>query len=238
MTRYQTAPDLYQSSAHACPYLPRETAANLLIDPKYPVSSALYDTLIRNGFRRNGSLFYRPHCPTCRQCQSVRIRVNDFVMNRAFRRTWKRNQDVSMEIRTLGFRAEHFALYRKYQSVRHPGDSMDNPDPKRYQKFMTESGVDTFMMELRVGRRLLSVSVLDHVANGLSAVYTYYDPTETDRSPGTLTILHQIELTRSIDYENLYLGYWIAECPKMSYKTRFAPVEVFDPAAGSWSQSQ
>ena len=89
-----------------------------------------------------------------------------------------------MEIRTVGFREEHFSLYRTYQSVRHPGDSMDNPDPEKYQKFLIESGVDTFMIELRIGRRLLSVSVLDHVANGLSAVYTFYDPSETHRSPG------------------------------------------------------
>ena len=84
-----------------------------------------------------------------------------------------------MEIRTLGFREEHFALYRNYQANRHPGDSMDNPDPEKYQKFMTESGVDSFMMELRIGKRLLSVSVVDHVGNGLSAVYTFYDPSET-----------------------------------------------------------
>ncbi len=82
MTRQPIAPDLYQSTVHPCPYLPEETAANLLIDPKYPVSSALYDTLIQNGFRRNGKLFYRPHCPACRQCQSVRIRVKEFGMNR------------------------------------------------------------------------------------------------------------------------------------------------------------
>ena len=238
MTRQPIAPDLYQSTVHPCPYLPQETAANLLIDPKYPVSSALYDTLIQNGFRRNGKLFYRPHCPSCRQCQSVRIRVKEFGMNRNFRRICKRNQDVSMEIRTVGFREEHFSLYRTYQSVRHPGDSMDNPDPEKYQKFLIESGVDTFMIELRIGRRLLSVSVLDHVANGLSAVYTFYDPAESYRSPGILTILRQIELARSVDYENLYLGYWIEDCPKMSYKTRFVPVEAFDPAAQTWSPSQ
>ena len=238
MSRQQSAPDLYQSTAHPCPYLPSETASNLLIDPKYSVSSALYDTLIRNGFRRNGALFYRPHCPSCRQCQSVRIRVKDFAMNRAFRRTWKRNQDVSMEIRTLSFREEHFTLYRNYQAKRHPGDSMDNPDPEKYQKFMTESGVDSFMMELRIGKQLLSVSVVDHVGNGLSAVYTFFDPSETRRSPGTLTILHQIELTRSVDYDNLYLGYWIEDCPKMSYKTQFSPVEIFDPLSQAWSTPQ
>ena len=159
-------------------------------------------------------------------------------MNRNFRRICKRNQDVSMEIRTVEFRQEHFSLYRTYQSVRHPGDSMDSPDPEKYQKFLTESGVDTFMIELRIGRRLLSVSVLDHVANGLSAVYTFYDPAESYRSPGILTILRQSELARSVDYENLYLGYWIEDCPKMSYKTRFVPVEAFDPAAQTWSLPQ
>ena len=235
MTRQQAAPDLYQSSAHTCPYLSRETAANLLIDPKFNVTPAMYDSLIRNGFRRNGALYYRPHCPSCQQCQSVRIRVNDFIPGRSFKRTLARNNDVAMELCALRFLEEHFALYLAYQSYRHEGDSMDDADPEKYQQFLTRSRVDTFMMELRVGRRLLAVSVLDHVADGISAVYTFFDPAHQQRSPGTLAILHQIELTRSVEYNWLYLGYWIPDCQKMAYKTRFAPLEGFDPAALAWS---
>ena len=236
MTQARTAPDLYQSTSHRCPYISRETAANLLIDPKFKVTTGFYDTLIHNGFRRNGTLYYRPHCPACTRCRSVRIRVKDFEFGRAFRRIVNRNGDVSLELIPLEFRDEHFALYRAYQSIRHGGDSMDDPDPEKYRQFMTNSEIDTFMIELRIGRRLLAVSVLDHVADGLSAVYTFYDPTEHRRSPGTLAILRQIDLARSADYDHLYLGYWIPDCDKMSYKQRFSPLEEFDTVSQHWSE--
>ena len=235
MTRQQSAPNLYQSTPHTCPYLQGETAANLLIDPQFKVTPAMYDKLIRNGFRRNGAVYYRPHCPTCHQCQSVRIQVNKFVPGKSFRRIQTRNSDVAMELCALGFREEHFALYRAYQSQRHHGDSMDDPDPEKYQQFLARSQVETFMIELRIGRRLLAVSVLDHVADGLSAVYTFFDPTQARRSPGTLAILRQIELTRSVEYNWLYLGYWIPDCEKMTYKTRFRPLEAFDSTAITWA---
>jgi len=236
MTQARTAPDLYQSTSHRCPYISRETAANLLIDPKFNVTNSFYDTLIANGFRRNGGLYYRPHCPTCTRCRSVRIRLKDFLYGRSFKRIVRLNSDVSLELTALEYRDEHFALYRAYQSTRHGGDSMDDPDPEKYRQFMTSSNIDTFMVELRIGRRLLAVSVLDHVADGLSAVYTFFDPDEHRRSPGTLAILRQIDLARSADYDHLYLGYWIADCDKMSYKRRFSPLEEFNTASQTWSE--
>jgi arginine-tRNA-protein transferase len=146
----------------------------------------------------------------------------------------KRNASVTTELRTARFTEEHFSLYRRYQSVRHTGDSMDDPDPGKYRQFLMNSNIDTFILELRIGRRLLSVSVIDHVANGLSAVYTFYDPDESHRSPGIFTILKQIELARSIEYDWLYLGYWIKDCQKMSYKACFQPLEAFQPETNTW----
>ncbi len=234
MTRQQSAPDLYQSTQHVCPYLNQHTAANLLVDPRFNVTPALYDQLILNGFRRNGALYYRPHCPSCQQCRSARIAVSEFQPSRSHQRVLRRNHDVTLELRTVGFRDEHFALYRAYQANRHAGDSMDDPDPQKYEMFLTRSNIDTFMVELRLGRRLLAVSVMDHVANGLSAVYTFFDPEEAARSPGTLAILKQIELTRRIEYDWLYLGYWIKDSPKMTYKTRFQPLQAFFPENDNW----
>ena len=146
----------------------------------------------------------------------------------------KRNESVTTELRTARFSEEHFSLYRRYQSNRHTGDSMDDADPEKYRQFLINSNIDTFIFELRIGRRLLSVSVMDHVANGLSAVYTFYDPDESHRSPGIFTILKQIELASSIDYDWLYLGYWIKDCQKMSYKARFQPLEAFQPETNTW----
>ena len=234
MTRQQSAPDLYKSTQHRCPYLLDRTAANLLVDPRFDVTPALYDSLIDNGFRRNGTLYYRPHCPQCDQCRSVRIPVQEFKFNRSQQRAMKRNAAVTTELRTARFTEEHFSLYRRYQSDRHTGDSMDDPDPGKYKQFLINSNIDTFILELRIGRRLLSVSVMDHVANGLSAVYTFYDPDESHRSPGIFSILKQIELARSIEYDWLYLGYWIKDCQKMSYKSCFRPLEAFNPEANTW----
>ncbi|XXK27543.1 arginyltransferase [Arenicellales bacterium nBUS_45] len=234
MTKVRSEPDLYQSTNHRCPYIPRETAANLLIDPKFQVTNHLYDTLIHNGFRRNGTLYYRPHCPSCSRCRSVRIRVKDFEWRRSFRRIIKRNDNISLLLAPLQFKEEHFSLYRAYQSARHRGDGMDDSDPVKYQQFMTSSEIDSFMMELRDGDRLLAVSVLDRVVDGLSAVYTFFEPAEDHRSLGTLAILRQIDLALSAGHDYLYLGYWISDCSKMSYKERFSPLEEFDPNAQRW----
>ena len=235
MTRQQTAPDLYKSTPHRCPYLSDKTAANLLVDPRFDVTPALYDSLINQGFRRNGTLYYRPHCPGCNQCRSVRIPVNHFEPSRSQQRTLKRNEDISLELGAARFSEEHFSLYRRYQSSRHAGDSMDDPDPAKYRQFLINSNIDTFAVELRIGRRLLAVSIMDHVANGLSAVYTFFEPDESKRGPGTLMILKQIELARRIEYDWLYLGYWIKDCRKMAYKNHFPPLQGFCPETGVWA---
>jgi len=234
MTRQQSIPDLYKSTTHACPYIKDREAANLLVDPRFEVTPPLYDNLIRSGFRRNGNLYYRPHCPACMACRSVRIPVENFIPNRSQKRTSVKNQDVHFELRSPSYSDEHFLLYRRYQAIRHSGDSMDNPDPEKYQQFLVQSNIDTFLIEMRIRRRLVGVSVIDHVANGLSAVYTFFDPIEERRSLGTLAILNQIELARQIEYEFLYLGYWIADCSKMRYKENFSPLEAFDAEIGEW----
>lgn len=230
----QIIPDLYKSVAHTCPYLKDKTAANLLVDPKHNVSPTLYDSLIRNGFRRNGVLYYRPQCPNCTECRSVRILVRDFRASRSQKRTEKRNKDIKFEFCPPSYSEEHFTLYRRYQAARHQGDSMDDPDPEKYQQFLIRSNIDTFLVEIRLKRKLLGVSVVDHVANGLSAVYTFYEPDEGWRGLGTLAILHQIELTRQIEYDWLYLGYWIENCEKMNYKVNFTPLQAFDATSGNW----
>ncbi|MBO69224.1 MAG: arginyltransferase [Acidiferrobacteraceae bacterium] len=234
MTQQQSIPDLYKSTTHSCPYLKDREAANLLVDPRFEVTPPLYDNLIRSGFRRNGKLYYRPHCPACMACRSVRIPVKNFTPNRSQKRTVVKNDDVRYDFRSPSYSDEHFWLYRKYQAIRHSGDSMDDSDPEKYQQFLVQSNIDTFLIEMRIRRRLVGVSVVDHVANGLSAVYTFFDPIEERRSLGTLAILNQIELARQIDYEFLYLGYWIADCSKMRYKENFSPLEAFDTEIGEW----
>jgi arginyl-tRNA--protein-N-Asp/Glu arginylyltransferase len=235
MTRQQSIPDLYQSAPHRCPYLPDQTAANLLIDPRFDVTAQFYDRLIGNGFRRNGDFYYRPHCPSCSACRSVRIPVNRFHPSRNQRRVNNRNKDLVLHLLKPVFSEEHFGLYRRYQASRHAGDSMDDPDPNKYRQFLIESKIDTFLVEIRLRHRLLALSVVDQVNDGLSAVYTIFDPDENQRSLGTFAILQLIELARKIHHDWVYLGYWIDGCQKMSYKSRFRPLETYHPDTGRWA---
>ncbi len=236
MTRQHSTPDLYKSTTYCCPYLSDQTAANLLVDPDFDVTPSIYDGLIHNGFRRNGNIYYRPHCPTCHECRSVRIPVSKFQPNRSQKRVGRKNSDVQFRLQSPSYSDEHFSLYLRYQSARHTGDNMDDPDPDKYRQFLVQADIDTFQIEMRAHGHLLGVSVVDHVANGLSSVYTFFDPNQKQRSLGTLAILHQVELARQIEYEWLYLGYWIKDCSKMNYKNNFNPLEEFEIRTRNWQE--
>ena len=225
MNLYRLA--LYLSAPQPCSYLPRETEQSLLLDPDLGISNALYGELIRRGFRRSGDLVYRPHCPFCRQCLSARIPVADFRPRRRHRRVLKANRDLRLVEREPGFRDEHFALYRRYTQARHPGGSMAEASPESYIDFLVADWCDTRFLELRQNDRLLAVAVTDRVSDGLSAVYTFFEPDLPARSLGTRAILAQIERCRELDLPYLYLGYWIRDSEKMRYKGDFRPLEVF-----------
>lgn len=234
MTAHGGMPALYLSAPHACPYLPDRIATTLMIDPAFPVDTRLYGVLLQQGFRRSGDLFYRPHCRQCRQCVSVRIPVREFRPNRAQRRVLRRNADIEARRLAPCFRSEHFALYRHYQAKRHPHGSMDDPNPDKYRAFLVDSQVASEFIELRVAGHLLAVAVLDRMNDGLSAIYTYYEPDAAARSLGTFAVLWQIDYARRLGLDYLYLGYWIADCSKMRYKTNFEPLEGFEH--GTWRQ--
>ncbi len=234
MTREVQFPTLYQTAPHPCPYIDANTAVNLILDPHYPVDTGLYGRLLQHGFRRNGSLYYRPFCNECSSCVSVRLPAAEFRPNRAQRRTLRRNADLTCRLTRARFSDEHFDLYLRYQSTRHSGDSMDDPDPDKYRRFLVDSDVDTSFIEIRQGGRLLAVSIIDRVEDGLSAIYTFFDPDEPRRSLGTYAILKQVELALDEGLHWVYLGYWIAESPKMNYKTLFRPLQRYNPFSARW----
>ncbi|KAA3621539.1 MAG: arginyltransferase [Proteobacteria bacterium] len=227
-------PTLYQTAPHPCPYIEENTAVNLILDPHYPVTNSLYGRLLQHGFRRNGSLYYRPFCNDCSACISVRVPVDEFRCNRAQRRTLKRNADIETRLTPARFSDEHFNLYLHYQATRHTGDSMDDPDPDKYRRFLVDSEVDTSFIEFRKDGELLAVSIIDVVDDGLSAIYTFFDPDQPSRSLGTLAVLKQIELARDGGLDWLYLGYWIAASRKMAYKRKFRPLQRFDTFSARW----
>jgi len=218
---------------HPCSYLPGRTATTLFIDPRYPLDGDKYARFTRLGFRRSGDLVYRPHCRDCSACTPVRIPVERFVPNRSQRRVLKRNEDLGICARPSTFAPEHFNLYLRYQAMRHAGGGMDDPDPQKYVNFLMGRQVETVFYEMRRGDELLAVAVVDQLPDGLSAVYTFFDPREHRRSLGTFAILWQVEHARRAGLPWVYLGYWIAESRKMAYKASFQPLEAY--RHGRWN---
>jgi arginyl-tRNA--protein-N-Asp/Glu arginylyltransferase len=215
----------YLSPPEACSYLPARDAVNLFADPLAPMDTELYGRLIDHGFRRSGRYVYRPQCGTCKACVPSRIAVSEFKPNRSQQRNLKRNQDLDASVRAPRFRDEHFALYQRYQDGRHPGGGMDNPRPESYRDFLICDWTETLFVELRLAGRTLAVAVTDLLPQGLSAVYTFFDPEQSARGLGTYAVLWQIREARRRGLPYVYLGYWIAGNRKMRYKTRFRPIE-------------
>ncbi len=224
----------FSTPVHRCSYLAGRDAVTVFADPRFPKSTELYSVLSRYGFRRSGTHIYRPQCPGCSACIPVRIPVREFVPRRRQRRVRNRNADLTVIERPAEFREEHFDLYRGYLAARHPGGGMDNPTPQQYTDFLIGDWCHTVFYEFRQHRRLLAVAVADRLDDGLSAVYTFFDPTTARRSLGTHAVLWEIEECWRLGLDWLYLGYWIPGCGKMSYKQDFQPSEYF--VDGSWTR--
>ncbi len=224
----------YQSEVHPCGYLPEHSAASLFADPTARMDNAIYSRLAAYGFRRSGAHIYRPSCPNCTACIPVRIPVRDFQATRAQRRNRRHNADLSVNPVAAAFNSAHFQLYRKYIEVRHRGGGMDDSDPRKYLEFLTCAWSDTHFYEFHLAGQLLGVAVVDHLDDALSAVYTFYDPQQSERGLGTYAILWEIELALHLGLPWLYLGYWLPECSKMSYKGRYHPLQIWRDGRWIW----
>jgi len=236
MTDQQRNLPLYLSAPSPCSYLDNLDSNSAFLDPECDIDMQLYGHLIKQGFRRSGRLVYRPHCETCNQCLSVRIPVERFTPRRRHRRTLANNSHVEIRMTNAGFHQEHFSLYQKYTASRHTGGSMAESSKEEYLGFLTASWGETHFIEMRENGKLLGVAVTDQVNDGLSAVYTFFDPDYPQRSLGNYGVLMQISLTRQLNLPYLYLGYWIRDCKKMSYKADYRPLEIY--SHGKWRSFQ
>jgi len=220
--------NFYLTAEQKCSYLPERQAGSVVADPYTPIDSHMYSVLIDRGFRRNAGHIYRPHCGACESCIAVRVPVTGFQPRRGQRRTWLRNQDIEVRPVATTYNDEHFRLYQHYLSSRHRDGGMDQTNPGQYTEFILLSGLDdTRLYEFRSQNELLAVAVVDHLQQGLSAVYTFFSPDHEARSLGTYAVLWQIHEARRLGLTWVYLGYWIKECRKMSYKNQFRPFEIY-----------
>lgn len=216
----------YATQPHPCSYLPEEQAVTLFLDPQQPIQSDTYSQLSELGFRRSGEHLYRPHCAQCRACVPARIPAADFVPNKQQLRIHKRNRDLQVTTRRPVMNEEIYQLYSRYIIARHSDGDMFPPSREQFQSFLVSEDAFCEFNEFRLDGRLLAVAVTDRLNNGLSAVYTFFDPDQSRRSLGRYAILWQIEQARRSGLPAVYLGYWIRNCRKMNYKTEYRPLEM------------
>jgi leucyl-tRNA---protein transferase len=224
----------FATSPVACPYIPGLAERKLIVDLGGSGAALFYDDLSRAGFRRSHRFAYRPACRGCSSCVPVRIAVDRFSHTRSTRRIRNINRDLSGRLVRARATPEQFRLFSAYQRSRHNDSDMASMNYGDYRAMVEDTPVRTALAEFRDGSgQLVAASLIDLLDDGMSAVYSFYDPQQPKRSLGAWSVLWLVEQCRHQGQPFVYLGYWIADSPKMAYKARFPALERL--AAGNWT---
>ena len=217
----------YGTAPQPCPYIPGRLESKVVTELNDLDAVRLHDTLSRAGFRRSHSIAYRPACPDCTACVPARVRVQQFEATKSMRRTLRRNADLTHQETQAFATEEQYALFKSYEKARHGDGQMALMDFDDYRSMVEDTPVETLSIEFRDSSgTLTAVALTDRLSDGLSGVYKFFSPERSKLSPGTFVILWHIERARALGLPYFYLGYWIAQSPKMAYKTRFMPLEI------------
>lgn len=227
----------FLTSPTPCPYLPGKRERKVFTALDGYDAQNVHETLIHSGFRRSQTIAYRPSCDNCEACISARVPVDRFAFSRRWRKVMLRNADLVRKLRPAEAREEQFALLKRYLNARHPKGGMAEMRFSDYVSMVEDSAVRTHIIEYRYSDsersgELAAAALIDVLGNGLSMVYSFFDPEATRRSLGAYTILDHIQQARAAGFSHLYLGYWIPGSQKMDYKTEFKPLEVL--IGGQW----
>ncbi len=218
---------VYTTYPHSCSYLREQEATTLFVDPRQNMDKALYSKLSVLGFRRSGNHVYRPHCSQCNACIPARIPVKQFNPSRGQRRVWQRNRDLIVVATADILDDEAFELYQRYICERHADGDMYPPDREQYQAFLNSVWDCTRYYRFYDRGELVAIAVVDELEDGLSAIYTFFEPSAEKRSLGGYAIQWQAAKAAEMGLDYLYLGYWIRDCRKMAYKSEYRPLEIY-----------
>lgn len=232
MTTQAPKPPLvfYRTGPMPCPYLDGRVERNLFTELRGAQAQDLHDQLALAGFRRSHHIVYRPACPGCNGCVPIRLPVATFTPTRSQQRVWNKNTDLIVTTGAALATDEHYELFFRYQRARHSGGEMATMSFSDFRAMVEDSVVDTELMSIRdTSGVLLGGCLTDILSSGLSAVYSYFEPAADWRSLGTFSILQLVREAVARGRDHVYLGYWIEDCAKMTYKSRFQPVEHLGP---------
>lgn len=223
----------YTTAPLPCPYLPGRTERKIVTELSGTEAEALHERLSRAGFRRSHNIAYAPVCPGCQACVPIRVVSEEFTPDRTQRRILRANADLSISEMPARATAEQFTLFQRYQKNRHADGDMAAMGYYDYRAMIEDTPISTGILEFRDAQdRLVGACLTDWLADGLSAVYSFFDTDEDKRSLGTFAVLWLIGRARSLGLPYVYLGYWVPESRKMAYKARFRPSEIL--ISGAW----